>query len=47
MQGKLNFYDIEGDKSALAKKKIAQRKQSLVKDANRSNRFKISIFIHN
>ena len=36
------FYDIEDDKNSLTKK-ITQRKQSVVKDAKKSNRIKISI----
>ena len=45
MQGKRKFYDIEDDKNPLTKK-ILQRNQSIVKDANRSNRIKISMFIY-
>ena len=36
------FYDIEDDKNPLTKK-ITLRKQSVVKDINKSNRIKISI----
>ena len=36
------FYDIEDDKNSLTKK-ITQRKQSVVKDAKKSNGIKISI----
>ena len=42
IQGIQNFYDIEDDKNPLTKK-ITLRKQSVVKDVNKSNRIKISI----
>ena len=42
IQGIQKFYDIEDDKNPLTKK-ITQKKQSVVKDVNKSNRIKISI----
>ena len=42
MQGMQKFHDIEDDKNPLTKK-ITQRKKWVVKDANKSNRVKISI----
>ena len=45
MQGKRKFYDIEDDQNPLINK-IPLRKQSVIKNINRSNRIKISIFIH-
>ena len=45
MQGKRKFYDIEDDQNPFINK-IPLRKTKCRKIVNRSNRIKISIFIH-